>query len=157
MLFSILTLYSFIFNLKVIRILKEKLECDILVNDVVTSAHSLIICFFSWHFINYHNYYFYKCVMIYSIGHLLADACYFHYMVDIHKCKLLYLFHHLVFIYSWYLSIIYPQELDTYCLLLFSEISIAPLNLKSYYKRRKNENMELLCGFLTYILFLDIE
>ena len=153
MFFSLLTLCSFIFNLKVIKILKKKLECDILVNEVVTSAHSLVICFLSCHFLNYHNYYFYKSMMIYSIGHLLADAFYFHYILDINKCKYLYILHHTVFIFSWYLSLLYPEDLDAYCILLFSEISITPLNIKSYFKRRNNKNMELLCGFITYILF----
>ena len=141
---------STILNLEISNSMTEILKSDIISNLIQSFIHSSVISVGTIYYFYTGKLDFFPWLKIYSIGFLIADGLYF-YVYRNFNHKLIYLFHHALFIAGWIVSIKY--ELYLFNLLLLSEITNPFLNLKFICKKFNYPNLELTFSLITYPLF----
>jgi hypothetical protein len=89
----------------------------------------------------------------YSVGHLLNDSIYYHYLKDVTNSKNLYLIHHSIFIIGWFIYDNYDKYL--FCRVLLAEMSVITFNLRYIFKYN-NLGYVSLFSYLTFFLFFIV-
>lgn len=150
---AILVVYSYLVNLNVGKYIENIFNSIETANILQSSIHSLILVLGTCQYLYSPNTLLYLVLKYYSIGHLIWDSYYFHYLHNVNGHKNIYIFHHIFFIMAWLVSYNYDKLL--FFRLLLSEITVIPLNIKMYYKNKNNKKKEFVFSLLTYGLFFQ--